>query len=83
MEGRYRYNFVAGGVFMDSSKAFDFILYDLLITKLEVYGFYDYPLHYLYSYLDDRRQCVYINNEISRSQNIRCTSRLYSRAYFI
>ena len=32
-------NKIVGAVFMDSSKVFDFIPHDLLITKMEVYCF--------------------------------------------
>ena len=63
-------NFVVGSVFMDLSKVFDCIPYDLSIAKLKTYSFDDYLVHYLYSYLDNRKQCVRINNEESTSQNI-------------
>ena len=64
------YNFVVRGVFMDLSKAFDCIPHDLLIAKLKAYGFDEYLVHYIYSYLDNRKQCVRINNEKSCLQNI-------------
>ena len=63
-------NFVVRGVFMDLSKALDCIPHDLLIAKLKAYGFDDYLEHYLYSYLDNRKQCVRINNEKSSLQNL-------------
>ena len=58
-------NFAVGGVFMDLSKAFYCNPRDLLIAKIKAYGFVDYLVHYLYSYLDNRKQCVRINNEKS------------------
>ena len=63
-------NFDVGGVFMDLSKTFHCISHDLLIAKLKAYGFDDYLVHYLYSYLDNRKQFVRINNEKSSLQNI-------------
>ena len=51
-------DFVVGGVFMDLSKVFDYILHDLLVAKLEAYGLDDYLVHYIYSCLDNRKQCV-------------------------
>ena len=55
---------------MNLSKAFYCIPHDLLIPKLKAYGFDDYLVHYLYSCLDNRKQCVRINNEKSSLQNI-------------
>ena len=55
---------------MNLSKAFDYIPHDLLIANLETGGFQDYLVHYVYSYLDNRKQCLQINNEKSSWQNI-------------
>ena len=44
-------NKIAGAVFMDLSKAFDCIPHDLLIAKMEAYGFNEDFLTFLYSYL--------------------------------
>ena len=68
-EGPYN-NFVAGGVFMDLSKAFDCNPHDLLIAKLKAYGFDDYLVHYIYSYLDNKKKCLRMNNEKSILENI-------------
>ena len=53
---------IVGGVFMDLSKAFDCIPYDLLFAKLDSYGLDRNLLKYINSYLDNRKQCVRINN---------------------
>ena len=63
-------NFILGAVLTDLSKAFDYILHDLLIAKLAAYGFSDTALRYVYSYLSNRKQCVRINNTYSNYQKI-------------
>ena len=54
-------NYFVGAVMTDLSKAFDCIPHDLLIAKLEAYGFDNYTIRYVYSYLKNRKQCVRIN----------------------
>ena len=51
-----------GAVLMDLSKAFDCIPHDLLIAKMEAYGFDFDTLVFFYSYLKRRKQNVKINN---------------------
>ena len=63
-------NFVVGAVLTDMSKAFDCIARDLLIAKLAAYCFSDTALRYVYSYLSNCKQCVYINNTYSNYQKI-------------
>ena len=54
-------NYFVGVVKTDLSKAFDCILPDLLIAKLEAYGFDNYTIRYVYSHLNNRKQYVEIN----------------------
>jgi len=61
---------VAGAVLMDLSKAFDCIPHELLIAKLDAYGFDIDALKYIYSYLKGRRQCVKINSSHSKYRTI-------------
>ena len=56
---------IAGAILTDLSKAFDCINHELLIAKLEGYGFGHAALTYIYSYLCDRRQRTKINNTFS------------------
>ena len=57
-----------GAVLMDLSKAFDCIPHDLLIAKMEAYGFDFDTLVFFYSYLKRRKQNVKINNIFSAFQ---------------
>ena len=60
-----------GGILLtDLSKSFDCLVHDLLIAKLDAYGF-DY-LSLVYSYLSDRLQRVQINSSFSSWREILC-----------
>ena len=52
-------------MFMDLSKAFDTMNYDLLIAKLGAYGFQKDVLSFMKSYLTKRRQRVRVNGNFS------------------
>ena len=56
---------VAGGLLTDLSKAFDCLNHDLLIAKLEAYGFDDKSLAYIHSYLSERKHRTKVNNSYS------------------
>ena len=64
-------NFAVGAVLMDLPKAFDCIPHNLLIAKLPAYGFKEKTLLYIYSFLENRKQSVKINNTNSNFQTIR------------
>ena len=55
---------------MDLSKAFDCISHNLLIAKLNAYGFDRKSLVFFYSYLKRRKQCVNVNNMQSTFQTL-------------
>ena len=52
---------VAGGILTDLSKAFDCLNHELLITKLEAYGFGKSALKFIYDYLKTRTQQTKVN----------------------
>ena len=55
----------AGAVLMDLSKAFDCLNHDLLIAKLEAYGFSRGALQLIQSYLNRQKQRVKVNGSFS------------------
>ena len=62
----------AGAILMDLSKAFDTINHELLIAKLDAYGFEDSALHIVQSYLSDRWQRTKINTSFSSWEELLC-----------
>ena len=54
----------------DLSKAFDCLPHDLLIAKLDAYGFKNDALYLIFNYLNNRKQRVKINSSFSSFQNI-------------
>ena len=70
MENRLDKGKHVGAVFMDLSKAFDTINHELLIAKLEAYGFSTNALLFMLSYLKNRSQRVSINSSFSTWKEI-------------
>ena len=60
----------AGALLTDLSKAFDCLNHELLIAKLEAYGFDHESLAFIYSYLSDRKQRTKVNNSFSAYSEI-------------
>ena len=56
---------VAGAILTDLSKAFDCISHELLIAKLEAYGFEKSALILIYDYLKGRMQRTKVNGSYS------------------
>ena len=64
------YQNCAGAVLTDLSKAFDCLNHDLLIVKLDAYGFEKNSLNFTYDYLKKRKQRTKVNNSYSSWKDI-------------
>ena len=62
---------LVGALLTDLSKAFDCLNHELLIAKLDAYGFDSDALMYIYSYLSDRKQRTKINTSLSEWADIK------------
>ena len=60
-----------GAVLTDLSKAFDCINHELLIAKLEAYGFQNSSLNFIYNYLSKRYQRTKVKNAYSSWREIK------------
>ena len=56
---------VAGAILTDLSKAFDCLSHDLLLAKLDAYGFEKSALKFIYDYLKSRTQRTKVNGSYS------------------
>ena len=59
-------------VYLDFSKAFDSLIYDILLSKLKHYGIQENALQLLSSYLKDKSQYVQLDNVKSSSHAVIC-----------
>ena len=62
---------IFGTVLLDLSKAHDCIVHDLLIAKLEAYGFDRDSLKFMYSYLKARAQTFNVGSSCSSLGSIK------------
>ena len=63
-------NRTVGGILMDLSKVFDWVPHDHVFAKLAAYGIDDNLILHIYSYLSNRKQCVWISNIQSKFKKV-------------
>ena len=75
----------AAGALTDLSKAFDCLNHNLLIAKLEAYGFDNSALGYIYNYLKQRKQRTKVGNYYSSWRELLygVPLRLYSGTHIV
>ena len=62
---------MTGALFLDLRKAFDLINHDILLEKLNLYLKCTKSVSFLYSYLQNRQQCVYAHGEFSTKGHLK------------
>ena len=55
---------------LDLSAAYDLASHDLILEKLELYGFEQTTIKWMESYHTGRSQCVYIDGELSETLTV-------------
>ena len=61
---------MAGVLMIDLSAAFDLVDHPLLLQKLELFGFDQHAVMWMWSYLTGRSQCVYVDGKFSDFQQV-------------
>ena len=64
-------NSASGGILTDLSKAFDCLSHDILIAKLEAYGFGKAALKFVYDYMENRKQRTKVNGSYSSWRDLK------------
>ena len=71
---------MVAALFLDLSAGFDVINHEILLEKLQLYGFSTQTMNWFRSYLTDRSQAVQIESALSPLRTIWCTTRIHTWA---
>jgi len=63
---------ITKAVLCDLNKAFDCVDHDILLKKLQKYGLIGSEINFVKSYLTDRQQKVFVNNNYSKPTSVVC-----------
>ena len=63
---------MAGVMMIDLSAAFDLVDHDILLKKLDLFGFDQATVTWFWSYLNSRSQCVYVDGKFSGLRAVDC-----------
>ena len=63
----------------DLSTAFDAVSHEILLTKLQIYGFDNQATNWMKSFLQHRRQMVLVSGKMSSTQDIKICAHQGSR----
>ena len=62
--------FLSGAIFLDLSAAFDIVKHQILLDKLQLYGFSPDAISFFRSYLTNRNQVVQVQSKLSNPQEV-------------
>ena len=74
---------LAGECMPNISAAFNVMDHEILVKKLQLYGFSEYVSHWFSNYITDRKQCVYINGDLSKLLDVEYGVSLWPLLYTI
>ena len=61
---------LVGVCMLDMSAAFDVVSHQILLDKMKLYGFKEGAINWIKSYLNNRKQCVYIDGCLSKCLDV-------------
>ena len=63
-------NKISAVVMLDMSAAFNVVDPKILVEKMKIYGFKENATNWIKSYMTNRKQCVYIDSNLSKKLSV-------------